>query len=204
MYVPDSFKVEDPALLAEVMRRFSFATVVCAVDNEVLTSHLPLVFDSERHSLFGHFAGANDHWRALEVPRKTTAIFHGSHAYISPTMYETRPNVPTWAYTVVHAHGVPRLLDLDESTDQIIAMVGYFDPKLADTHPESIERDFVRKKARGIVAFEMPIESLEGKFKVGQNKVYQDRKSAGEALVKSDDPLTREIGRLYLSEGMSL
>ena len=198
MYVPDSFRVENPALLAEVMRRFSFATVVCAVGDEVLTSHLPLVYDEGRNSLFGHFARANDHWKALELPRKTVAIFTGAHAYISPTMYATKPNVPTWAYTVVHAHGVPRLLDNQEATDQIIAMVGYFDPALKETHPETIEREYVSKKARGIVAFEMPIEKLEGKFKVGQNKVDADRQSAGEALLKSEDPLVQEIGRLYL------
>ena len=191
--------MDDPAVLAQVMRRFSFATVVCAVEDDVLTSHLPLVYDAERHSLFGHFARANEHWKALEVPRRTTAIFHGSHAYVSPSMYATKPNVPTWAYTVVHAHGIPRLLDLDEATDQIISMVGYFDPKLADVHPESVEREFVHKKARGVVAFEMPIDRIEGKFKVGQNKVDADRQSAGEALLQSDDPMAQEIGKLYLA-----
>ncbi len=197
--MPDAFKVESPALLAELMRRFGFATVVCAVDDDVLTSHLPLVYDESRHSLFGHFAKANDHWKAFETSRKATAIFHGAHAYVSPTMYATKPNVPTWAYTVVHAHGVPRLLNNDEATDQIIAMVDYFDPSLASTNPESVEREFVGKKARGIVAFEMPIGRIEGKFKVGQNKADADREGAGEALLKSDDPLVQEIGRLYLA-----
>ncbi len=200
VYTPEHFKVEDPAVLANVMRRYSFATVLCVVDDEILATHLPLVLDEARNSLYGHFAKANDHWRAFEHQRKALIIFQGAHAYVSSSIYATTPNVPTWAYVAVHAHGTPRLLKDEEATDQMIAMVEYFDPELHATHPETTGREFVSKKARGIVAFEMPIEKLEGKFKVGQNKGDADRRKAGEELLKSDDPITRVIGQLYLRE----
>ena len=79
-----------------------------------MVSHLPLLLvpGCEPHgTLIGHFARANPHWQqAREVP--SIAIFHGPHAYISPSWY-TAPSrmVPTWNYASVHAHGTLEIVD---------------------------------------------------------------------------------------------
>ena len=39
------------------------------------------------------------------------ALFQGPHAYISPSWYTVQPSVPTWNYAVVHAYGVPRIIE---------------------------------------------------------------------------------------------
>lgn len=195
MYLPEVFKVDDPAILSSVIRRNSLASLISAAEGRVEASHLPLVYDEERGILTGHFALANPHWRHFESPRPALAIFQGPHAYISPSIYATEPNVPTWAYVVVHARGVPRLLSEEKAVDQMIGMVRAFDPQLKGA---STERGFVTSKARGIRAFEMKIDGLEGKFKIGQNKTDADRLSAGRALLQSQDAVDREMGRLYL------
>jgi transcriptional regulator len=195
MYLPDAFKVEDRVLLNDVMRLHSFATVISSQEGKLEATHLPLILDEQRDSLLGHFAIANPHWRHFENACEALMIFQGPHAYVSPSMYATEPNVPTWAYVVVHARGVPRLLSDDEAVEQMIAMVRNFDPQLEGA---SLEPGYVRGKARGIKAFEMRIEKLEGKFKAGQNKTDADRLSAGRALADSEDEMAREVGRLYL------
>jgi transcriptional regulator len=47
---------------------------------------------------------------------------------------------------------------------------------------------------RGIVAFEMPIERLEGKFKLSQNRSTRDRERVIAALAHSSDPGAQAIG----------
>jgi transcriptional regulator len=37
-------------------------------------------------------------------------MFHGPHAYVSPSWYADPQSVPTWNYAVVHAHGRAALL----------------------------------------------------------------------------------------------
>ena len=195
MYLPEAFKLDDLETLEEVMRRFSFATLVSERDGEIEASHLPLIYDRSKHALSGHFAKANPHWRHFEESGKALAIFHGPHAYVSPAMYATEPNVPTWAYVTVHVRGVIRLLTDDEAVEQIISMVDAFDPDLVGA---SKEPEYVLSKVRGVKAFELKIEKLEGKFKVDQNKLDQDRLAAGAELVKSSDPQICAIGRMYL------
>jgi len=73
-----------------------------------MVTHLPLIHvaDCEPHgTLVGHFARANPHAEAA-AGDESIAIFHGPHAYVSPSWYaEPAAAVPTWNYAVVHAHG---------------------------------------------------------------------------------------------------
>jgi len=38
-------------------------------------------------------------------------IFMQPHAYVSPRLYDSRQNVPTWNYVAVHAYGRPVLIE---------------------------------------------------------------------------------------------
>ena len=54
------------------------------------------------------FRARNPHWQHAEAAQ-SIAIFHGPHAYVSPSWYaEPAAGVPTWNYAVVHAHGHDR------------------------------------------------------------------------------------------------
>ena len=48
-------------------------------------------------------------------------IFEGPHGYVSPSWYETRPNVPTWNYVAIHVHGTLRAV---EDADELRADLG--------------------------------------------------------------------------------
>ena len=113
LYMPPHFHVEDRAALVAFMEANGFATLVSHGAGGLSVSHVPLLVeaDGQELRLLGHVARNNEHWRALEGADEVLAIFHGPHAYVSPTWYAQHPSVPTWNYAVVHAHGKARLMD---------------------------------------------------------------------------------------------
>jgi transcriptional regulator len=41
----------------------------------------------------------------MKEGEESLIIFHGPHAYISPSLYELRESVPTWNYAAIHVYG---------------------------------------------------------------------------------------------------
>ena len=168
MYVPASFDVSDQGILDSFIRRYAFATLVTSSSSGLIASHIPIMLrrNEGRGSLIGHVARANDHWRNLGGSQDSLAIFHGPHAYVSPTWYATAPAVPTWNYAVVHVCGKPKVsTDPDFTRTALADLVAEYESsrdkpwRTADLAP-----DFFDKLVRAIVAFEMPINKIEGKF----------------------------------------
>jgi len=206
VYTPAYFRVTDRAVLHGLMDRFSFATLVTTHDGCPIATHLPfLVYPdySEHGTLISHMARANQQWRDFARGDEALVIFQGPHAYISPSWYEEHPSVPTWNYAVVHAYGVPRVID-DEARvrDALRALVDQHEAGFDEPWPMDLPDEYVRKMARGIVAFEIPISRLEGKFKLSQNRSARDREGVGAALTASGNAIDRELaGLMQASSG---
>ena len=89
MYVPPAFREQDIGTLHAFVETYSFATLVSGGETRYVT-HLPLMIDAAgggKGVLLGHFAKANPHVGVLNGTR-ATAIFHGPHAYVSPSWYD--------------------------------------------------------------------------------------------------------------------
>ena len=166
MYTPSPFGVSDQGVLDSFIRRYAFATLVTSSSGAPIVSHIPIMLrrNGENGSLIGHVARASDHWRALDGTRSSVAIFHGPHAYVSPTWYATSPAVPTWNYAVVHVCGKPKVsTDPGFSRAALANLVTEYESwrdrpwRVTDLAP-----DYFEKLAGAIVAFEMPIEKIEG------------------------------------------
>ena len=194
MYVPDAFRVDDPAVLHAFMRQYSFATLVTAGDPPVAT-HLPLMLNdapAPHGSLLGHVARANVQWQTLTTSR-VLAVFSGPHAYVSPTAYGADFAVPTWNYAAVHATGTVRLLERDELRAGLDGLV--------ERHEGSgWTMDWDDARADGmlaaIVGFELVIDRLEGKFKLNQNRPAADREGVIAALQASPHEWERAVADL--------
>ena len=184
MYVPELFALSDPTQIRALVQRWPFATVITAGGLGLVATHVPLVIaasgDGGVDRLIGHVARANPHWQAFDGTRQALAVFSGPHAYVSPTWYATSPAVPTWNYAAIHAYGRPRILKGTEATRDVVErLVREHDAawRLADQPAE-----FVAGMLRGIVAFELPIDRLEGKMKLSQNRPAADRPGVVRAL----------------------
>ena len=126
LYVPAHFSAGDRAAIARIVHDHPFATLVTPALPEPLVTHLPLIHiaDCEPHgTLVGHFARANPHGQAAATG-DSIAIFHGPHAYVSPSWYaEPGRAVPTWNYAVVHAHGRIELAQRPAETQAILDLM---------------------------------------------------------------------------------
>ena len=186
LYTPSHFTMSDRVATARLIHDYPFATLVTPGTPEPFVSHLPLllVADCEPHgTLLGHMARSNPHWEhAASVT--SIAIFHGPHAYVSPSWYaEPAKAVPTWNYAAVHVHGTLEIIRDPVETRQVLdALVQRFegarDAPWQFAMPER-QRDAL---VGAIVAFRLRIRTLDAKFKLSQNRPPADQVRVADAL----------------------
>lgn len=181
-YIPPAFREPREAVLHEVIRQHSFGTLISQVEGELFATHLPfgLLPDAGPHgTLVAHLARANPQWHSF-AESELLAIFQGPHAYISPSWYTTPVAVPTWNYVAVHAYGRARIVSDPAAVQQMLRELvatyesGFDQPWTMDGLPDG----YAEQLATGVVAFEIEITHLEGKFKLSQNRSTADLASA--------------------------
>jgi transcriptional regulator len=198
MYKPTVFQEDDVEKLVSFMRANSFATLVSVMNNVPCATHIPVVVtvDGDTIKLSGHLAKENLQWQAFG-DNESLVIFTGAHAYISPSLYEKHESVPTWNYVAVHAYGKPGIItraDAPASMDKMIeGMVDTYEASYK-SHWQGLPEKYREGMMNGIIGFEMTVTRLEGKYKLSQNKSQVDRKNVSDALLKSSDPIIRNVG----------
>lgn len=199
MYIPPLFREDERATLVAFMRAHSFATLVSVVDGAPFATHLPLIVEEhgEQIVITGHLAKPNAQWTGFEHG-ESLAIFGGPHAYISPSLYEKRESVPTWNYIAVHAYGTPtiyRYADAPEKVQGMLeTMMQTYEPAYM-AQWETLSDKFREGMMQGIVAFEIVVTRLEGKYKLSQNRSLVDQMNVAEHLQQADDPAAEAIGQ---------
>ncbi len=192
MYVPSHFAETDRDELHAHIRAYGFATLVSVRDGAPFATHVPLLLDPARGplgTLVGHVARANPHVDSIDGRTPALAIFQGPHAYVSPRWMSSDAAVPTWNYSVVHATGRPRVLEDPVAVRALLErMIETYEASAAD--PWRLARlptPIADGLQRAIVAFELPIERLEGKCKFSQNKSAADRAGVIDGLRAEGD-----------------
>lgn len=174
MYTPAHFVITDLSRMHAIMEQSSFAVLTVISGASIEATHLPVLLDRSRGefgTLLAHVARANPIWKAFDG-REALTIFQGAHAYVSPSWYPPdERSVPTWDYLAVHAYGRPCLL---EDNGEVLALLtrtveAYEGPLEAPWRLEAQDRDWIERLSAGVAAFEIEIERIEGKAKVGQN-----------------------------------
>ena len=199
MYLPKHFREDDRAALLAFIHAHSFATLVSVAAGVPFATHLPLAarWDAERLTLFGHVAKANPQWRGLDEAAEVLAIFQGPHSYISPTFYEQSESVPTWNYMAVHAYGPVRLLTAPAEAEAVLAALIQRNEPPYQAQWESLPERYRAGMLGGIVAFELAVNRLEGKFKLSQNRTPGEQRRIIAALEAHGDPDSLELaGRM--------
>jgi len=178
MYIPPKFALSEADTRA-ALEQAGFANLVTHVDDGMLVTPLPLLYDPARHSLIGHVARANPHWNAAGAP--SVAIFSGPQAYISPAFYATKREtgkvVPTWNYDILTVHGhLVAHDDADWLRDLVSTLTERYEqdrdqPWQVTDAPEP----YVSGQLKGIVGVELRITSVEGKAKMSQNQPDRNR-----------------------------
>lgn len=204
MYIPEHFRVREHATAVAFMRANPFAILVSSNDDVPFATHLPFVIQEqeERMVLRGHVAKANPHWRYLQQESRTLTIFHGPHAYISPTNYATRENVPTWNYGAVHVYGEARVFS---SSDELLTVLHQLIPMFEPAYAEqwaSLNNEYRDRMLSHIVGFEIKVTQIEAKFKLSQNRAKEEQGKVIESLSMATDTTVSGIARLMREEGL--
>lgn len=198
LYTPRHFAGSDLREAIALIQAYGFATLVTAGHGEPQVTHLPLLWAAggDHGVLEGHMARANPHWQRF-ADGHTLAIFHGPHAYVSPSWYvQPELQVPTWNYATVHATGTVEVIDdRDAKLDLVDRSAAVYEAGNARPWTRGVDGERLEALLRNIVAFRMPISRLDAKFKMSQNKTAADRAGVIARLEASGDTVQREVGR---------
>lgn len=187
MYLPSHFEETRPAVLQALLRAHPLGLLVTQ-DGQGLpvADALPFLLQAGTDAaspgtLVGHVARANPLWRSASVGRPVLVVFQGPGAYVSPSGYAAKAEhgkvVPTWNYAMVQARGTLRAVDEPAAA---LALVS----RLTAHHESALPRpwavndapaDYIAAMLRAIVAIEIPLTSLVGKYKLSQNRSPADR-----------------------------
>ncbi|MEO6804048.1 MAG: FMN-binding negative transcriptional regulator [Granulicella sp.] len=197
MYIPRANEEKRIPVMHQMIAAHPLAALVTLGASGLLASHIPMVLEDDGSPfgvLKGHIARANTQWSDLSPTVDALAIFAGPQHYISASWYpgteEHGKEVPTWNYVVVHAYGPLKVIadadwlmeHLESLTDQLEAP-SEIPWKVADA-----PADFIKALLNGIVGFELPIQRLEGKWKVSQNRNARDREAVRGGLDRLNTP----------------
>jgi transcriptional regulator len=182
LYIPKPQLVEDRRFLHDFMDEFAFIDLVTVTPTLRIT-HIPVWLDRTAGTygtLHGHISRQNPQSRTFDGKQTGVIVFHGPHGYISPTWLATTGNVvPTWNFAVVHATGKMKPVEgRKELSDLLARLIAKFEAYEGTSYDFSkIDDAYKYGLMGGIIGFEMEIELLEGKFKLGQDRGDADRHS---------------------------
>ncbi|MCO5142558.1 MAG: FMN-binding negative transcriptional regulator [Oligoflexia bacterium] len=195
MYRPKVFAEDRIEVLHDFIKEHPLATVVTAGPNGILANLIPVSLHAvgEKGTLRLHLAKMNLQADRLKVGDEVLMVFHGPQNYVTPNFYPSKKVhgkvVPTWNYSLVQVRGKASVIDdpkwvLEQINDLTEAMEKTNETpwKVSDA-PE----DYILSQLKVIVGVEVPIETIEGKFKVSQNQSKENNEGVEQGFLKQGD-----------------
>lgn len=190
MHCPAIFREERLDLLHDLICAHPLATLITSGSNGLMANLLPFSLHAggEYGILRAHLARGNKQLDALREGSEALVVFQGPDGYVTPSWYPAKAEhgkvVPTWNFAMVQVRGIPRVTD---DADWLLAQVGQLTDKQESgrAHPWQVSDapdDYIAAQLKAIVGIEIPIRSIEGKWKMSQNRQATDRQGVIAAL----------------------
>lgn len=183
MHCPKMFKEERLEVLHGLMRAHPLATVITAGSGGLMANLIPFsLHDGGEHGVLrAHLARGNRQLDELREGAETLLLFQGPECYVTPSWYPSKAEhgkvVPTWNFAMVQVRGTPRVIDdaswLLAQVEQLTA--GHENGRKHPWKVSDAPADFIAAQLKGIVGIEIPVLSIEGKWKLSQNRLPADR-----------------------------
>lgn len=177
------YRSTSPELIDRFIDAFPMAILTSHEEGHFFSSHIPLLRQTDG-SLFGHVDGGNPQFRGRDEIR-CQIIFMGPSAYIPPEAYICS-QLPTWNYLAVHMQATVRV---STSIHQNLDILQQTAQKLA-TNDKSYRVDptdpRVLKNLPHILGLSIHPISVEGRFKLSQDKTASDASAAMNHLLSQD------------------
>jgi transcriptional regulator len=149
-----------------------------------LLAHVPFLLSADGATADLHLARSNPIART-PLPAAAVIAVTGPDAYISPDWYGLEDQVPTWNYVAVHLRGVLHPLPPETLRDHAEALSARFEAELAPKAPwvsTKMADGTMDRMMRMILPFRLVISTIDGTWKLNQNKPASARLGAAQAL----------------------
>ncbi len=166
--------VTDEAWVKDLIRQSPWATLVSHTDAGLVASHYPFLLDESADGIVlqSHVGRPDEDLHRLGTG-EVLVIFAGPHGYISPGWYGLPHAVPTWNFAVVHAYGVPELLDVEANLRVLERLVDRFEDALPAPYRmrgTTENSRYADRIVHGTLGFSMPVTRFVAKEKMSQDK----------------------------------
>ena len=158
-----------------------------------LAAHVPFLLNDDASLAELHLARSNPIARAA-LPGPALLAVSGPDAYISPDWYgphaEVPDQVPTWNYVAVHLRGVLEPLPADALRPHVDALSAEHEGRIAGKRPWTSAKmtdGALPRMLRMILPFRFRVTSVEGTWKLNQNKAPEIRARAADRLAQGDE-----------------
>jgi transcriptional regulator len=205
MYIPQAFNEERLEVQHGLIRRYPLGLLISAGASGPLASPMPFHLPADATpygTLQGHLARANPHWQSFDG-QDVLVVFQGPDAYVTPNWYASKDEhgkvVPTWNYTMVQVRGTVRLMDdKDWIRRQITALTNdHESPRECPWHVTDAPSDYIEAQMNAIIGLEIPIRSIEGKWKLSQNRAQPDREGVEQGFAQDGNEVMSQLVRQY-------
>ena len=207
MYQPPHHREDRLDVLHALIRAHPLGMLISVgPDRSPEANVIPMLLDEgrgEKGILKCHVARANPQWKMLADNGNVLVVFQGAQSYITPSWYQTKLEtgkvVPTWNYAMVQVRGQARVHEDREWLGEQIRQLtrsqegGREKPWAVEDAPAT----FIDAQIKGIVGVEIDITSIEGKWKVSQNRPVADRAGVVQGLeTENATPDAADMARL--------
>lgn len=184
MHPNPAFRQSSAARNLEFARERAFGVLIVS-SAELLVSHVPFLLIEDGSTALLHLVRSNPIVRAAQEPVDAKLVVTGADGYVSPDWYEEADQVPTWNYVAVHLTGQLSLRPADDLQDVLDCQAAFFEAQLAPKKPwtsDKMDADALSRMKRMIVPAQFDVTSVDGTWKVNQNKSDTARRNAADAI----------------------
>ncbi len=204
MYAQPPFRIDDVGELTAFVAARRFATLVVSGREGPVAAHLPMILQPGEGPgmLEGHVARSNPVAAIAACGGRALALFHGSDAYVTPSLYPSKQEhgrvVPTWNYIAVEVGGVleafsePAELRAHVSLLTNVMESGADAPWAVSDAPD----DYIAKMTGAITGLRLRVDHIEGMRKLSQNRSEPDRAGVLAGFSNSPHSSARDLAAL--------
>jgi transcriptional regulator len=190
MHCPATFREERLDVLHDLMTAHPLATLITAGRGGLTANLIPFSLHAggDQGILRAHLARGNKQLDDLREGVETLVVFQGPECYVTPSWYASKAEhgkvVPTWNFAMVQVRGKPQVID---DAGWVLAQLQQLtgEHENGRKHPWRLSDapdEFIAAQLKGIVGIEIPILSIEGKWKLSQNRLPADRQGVIDGL----------------------
>jgi transcriptional regulator len=155
-------------------------------------AHVPFLLSPDGGHADLHLARSNAIF-AAGLPAKAVLAVVGPDAYVSPDWYGMADQVPTWNYIAVHLRGALVAMPPETLGPHVNALSDEFEARLAPKpvwRSAKLTEGVMDRMLRMILPMRLNISSVDGTWKLNQNKTDEARQGVIAAIDALGGPST--------------